>query len=200
MCQHNAGVKRTVEGRWSLRRVGYPDSSRAAAAALRSILPGMHRDTLTGCFGGAFRDADEYARYDPLALAATIDTAVLHGERVGVDVGTSDEFGLHAGVARFADIFAARGIVCVWHVVPDGGAMLAVPCWRCRVGSAMCAACVLLRVKANQTSVWRARPANSNARKCAARTRPFVPRKTAREQIHRYAPLFAHMLLSHVAN
>lgn len=90
------------------------------AYAKRTGISDMYRDILAGCFRGAFTSASEYARHDPFAIAHSADTAVLHGKRMCLDVGSADDFGLQAGVTRFAAVCAERGIACDAQVIPDG--------------------------------------------------------------------------------
>jgi S-formylglutathione hydrolase FrmB len=88
--------------------------------AERTQISDTHRGILSGCFRSAFADADEYARHDPIALAAHVNPSVLVGKRIHLEVGAEDEFGLHVGVTRLAALCADRGIVSSIRVIPHG--------------------------------------------------------------------------------
>lgn len=96
------------------------DDGALHAYAARTGISDTHRDVLAGCFRGAFIDVAEYTRHDPLALVSIVDAAALRGTRIYMDVGSADEFGLHAGVTRFAEVCDARGIACYSNVIAEG--------------------------------------------------------------------------------
>jgi S-formylglutathione hydrolase FrmB len=90
------------------------------AYAARTGISDTHRAVLGRCFRDAFTNAEEYSRHDPLALVAAMEGGALVGKRLYMDVGTLDEFGLSAGVMRFAELCAERDIGCHAHVIAAG--------------------------------------------------------------------------------
>ncbi|MCM2276780.1 MAG: esterase family protein [Oligoflexia bacterium] len=98
----------------------FHNDSEVQGYARANGVPDGYRDLLISDLRAAFPSLGFFRENDPIALARALPEKALAGKTLCLDVGSGDEFGLHAGARVFHELLERRGIPHAFEVVEGG--------------------------------------------------------------------------------